>query len=82
MASTLFHLLQWAEENGEVKILHRIRLKAMLITLEEGINLAEVEPETLCSKDCLQAINHIITELVGKPYPHLPTENKYAAESL
>ena len=82
MASNLFQLLQWAKENGEVKILHRIRLKAMLITLEEGINLSEIEPDTTCSKDCLFAINNIITELVGKPYPHLLTEKDYAPESI
>ncbi len=82
MASKLYELLEWARENGEVRILHRIRIKAMLHTLEEGINLSQVEPDTTCSIPCLEAINDIVTELVGRPCPLMLTEFQDANESL
>ena len=82
MASKLYGLLEWAKENGEVKILYRIRIKAMLHTLEEGINLAEVSPDTTCSNTCLEAIHEVVTELVGRPCPLLSKETHDVHASL
>lgn len=70
MAGALYRVLAWAREHGEPRALERIRLKMVKLSVREGINLAEVEPDTKCSAEYLEAIRNIASEVVGAPCPH------------
>jgi len=68
--STLFDVLEWAKQNGEVKIIDRIRVQVLPVTMKEGIALNDVTKDTACSAECLDAVRKAASEIVGQPCPH------------
>ncbi len=69
MASTLFEILEWTRENGEVRAVDRLGLKIMRIAMTEGLILAAVDKQTECSEEGLVAIRKAASSVVGKPCP-------------
>ena len=70
MATTLYEILAWARQNGEPKVVERIRVFVLPITMEEKIRIAEVTPDTTCSDRCLDAIRQAAARVIGKPCPY------------
>lgn len=69
MSNSLFDVLQWAQKQGEVKAVDRIRVMVLPVTLKEKIQLANVKPTTICSSECLAAVRQAAALVVGKPCP-------------
>jgi hypothetical protein len=70
MAGSLYDILEWAKSNGEVKVIDRIRVMVLPITMKEKIMLTNVTKTTACSNECLDAVRKAATQVVGKACPH------------
>lgn len=70
MAGSLYDIIEWAKQNGEVKVVDRIRVKVLPVTMQEKIVIAEVTPSTACSPACLDAVRQAAINIVGKPCPY------------
>ncbi|MBI2569986.1 MAG: hypothetical protein HYV63_23520 [Candidatus Schekmanbacteria bacterium] len=70
MPKTLYEVLQWAKENGEVKAVDRIRVFVLPNALREGVILAAVNPKTACSREFLAEVRKAAEAVVGKPCPN------------
>lgn len=70
MAGSLYDILEWAKKNGEVKVLDRIRVHVLPVTMQEKIRINEVTPTTTCSSACLEAVRKAASNVVGKPCPY------------
>lgn len=70
MAGTLYDILEWARKNGEPKVIDRIRVYVLPITMQEKIRINEVKPDTQCSQSCLDAVRQAASNTVGKPCPY------------
>lgn len=69
MESKLYQILEWAKENGEVKIVDRIRIKVLPITIRENIYLNAIQPDTECSEECIEAVRDAVVAVIGKSCP-------------
>lgn len=65
----LHQIVEWVKKEGEAHALSRVRLKVLGVTLKEGIALAQVQPSTSCSEECLKAIRAAASDVVGAPCP-------------
>jgi hypothetical protein len=70
MSSRLYSILKWAKDKGEMRAVERIRLRVLVASIEEGIALTKVGPETSCSPKYLQAVRDAASAVVGKPCPY------------
>lgn len=68
--SQLYNIIQWAQQNGEVKAIDRIRVQVLPVTMKEKIRLNEVTKDTECSPECLDAIRKAASDVVGKRCPY------------
>lgn len=62
-------VLAWVHERGEVKAVHRLRLKLLIPTLKEGLDLTRVGPETECSARYFALLCQTASEITGEPCP-------------
>ena len=69
MPGTLFEILQWARENGDITAVDRIRIYVLPQIVTEGFVFSEVGPSTTCSPVLLDAVRSAASEVVGKPCP-------------
>ncbi|MBI4396341.1 MAG: hypothetical protein HY548_04540 [Elusimicrobia bacterium] len=69
MPGSLYQILNWAKENGEVECLSRIRLKLLIHSVKEKIFIDDVGPNTNCSDEYLQEVRKAVGEVVGKNCP-------------
>jgi hypothetical protein len=69
MASALYQILEWAKSTGEVRAVERIRLKVLTASLDEGIALQRVGPDTPCSQAYLAKVHAAASDVVGQLCP-------------
>lgn len=70
MAGTLYQILEWARTSGEPKVIDRIRVYVLPVTMKEQIRITEVKPDTVCSQACLDAVRKAASSVVGKDCPY------------
>jgi hypothetical protein len=68
----LYDIIEWARKSGEVRAVERIRLKVLTASIDEGISLMRVSPETTCSSRYLEAVWQAASDVVGEPCPYRP----------
>lgn len=68
--ASLHDVVRWADQNGDERVLERIRIFSLSHLLKEGIRLEQVTPSTTCSPECLAAVVKAAEAVVGKPSPY------------
>lgn len=67
---SLHAVLEWAEDEGEVKALDRMRMFCLGALLADNITgLQAVNAATICSAETLDAVRTAAERVVGKPCP-------------
>jgi hypothetical protein len=66
----LFKVLEWLEEEAEVKAIARLRMMVLPYTVQEGIVISRVDRTTTCSEGLLEAARKAASEIAGKPCPY------------
>lgn len=69
MASPLYDIIQWAQANGEVKTIDRIRVSLLPDLLAEEVWLNDLTPASTCSAQLLSKIRDQASAVVGQPCP-------------
>jgi len=63
-------IIEWTQQEGEVRALDRLRVLVLPILLKEGvIGLASVNAETNVSDQCYQALKEAAADIVGRTCP-------------
>lgn len=69
MVATVHGILKWAEKEGEVKAVSRIRLKLLADATREGIHMSRVDASTTASPHFISKLKSVASAVVGKPCP-------------
>ncbi|MDJ0841267.1 MAG: hypothetical protein QNK37_32450 [Acidobacteriota bacterium] len=65
----LFKVLEWLEDEGEVKAVARLRMKILPFTVQESIVISRIDRKTTCSGALLAAARNAASEIAGKRCP-------------
>ena len=68
-ATTLFAIVTWVRENGEVHSESRLRIRTLPLTMREGIPFTNIGPATNASPALIKAMLKEAALVVGKPFP-------------
>jgi len=69
MATKLYDILEWARLSGERRAIERIKLMVLTASLDEGIAIQRVDPNTTCSPKYLHLVHKAASDVVGSPCP-------------
>ena len=69
MAGSIYAVLEWAKQEGDVKAIDRIRVRVLPHAMKEGLVLCEVQATTTCSPELLTRFREVASKVVGKECP-------------
>jgi hypothetical protein len=68
--ATAYEIIQWAKDQGEVKATDRIRVKVLLVGLENSVFWDDITQDTDVPAPYLNALLEAVEDVVGRPFPH------------
>jgi hypothetical protein len=67
--SKLNDLITWAKENGDEKVLDRMKVFSLQVLMTEGITLESVDGSTECSDECFSKIKEAAEKVTKQSCP-------------
>ena len=68
--SHLFDIVQWAKENGDERVLARMRVFSLPVLMKEKIHLESIESGRTCSQETLDKIREAAEKVTKKKCPY------------
>lgn len=70
LVAKLKDILTWTAENGDPRVIDRLRLRIFPSLMRERLVLSQVDDSTRCSPALIEELRAACSELVGKPCPY------------